>query len=70
MDELECNYLGFISTTDAGLQTFFAVVLTAIIVGLLAALIGSVSTKNRLALELKKEKEKEKETNEQGNSRK
>lgn len=57
---------GYITTTDAGLQTFFAVVLTTIIVGLLAALIGSVATKNRLARELKKEKE----TNEQRTSTK
>jgi uncharacterized membrane protein YkvI len=57
---------GYITTTDAGLQTFFAVVLTTVIVGLLAALIGNVATKNRLASELKKEKE----TNEQRNSSK
>ena len=56
----------YISVFDAGLQTFFAVVLTAVIVGLLAALIGSVATKNRLARELKKEKE----TNEQRTSTK
>lgn len=63
MNEIECGYLGFISTTDAGLQVFFAVVLTTVVVGLSAGLISSVSTKNRLALELKKEKEKK--TNEQ-----
>ena len=56
----------YISVLDAGLQTFFAVVLTAVIVGLLAALIGNVATKNRLARELKKEKE----TNEQRTSTK
>ena len=56
----------YISVFDAGLQTFFAVVLTAVIVGLLAALIGNVATKNRLARELKKEKE----TNEQRTSTK
>jgi hypothetical protein len=56
----------YISVFDAGLQTFFAVVLTAVIVGLLAALIGNVATKNRLARELKKEKE----TNEQRTSSK
>jgi hypothetical protein len=61
MDELECNYLGFISTTDAGLQTFFAVVMTALVVILGASLVGAITTKNRLASELKKEKE----TNEQ-----
>jgi hypothetical protein len=56
----------YISVLDAGLQTFFAVVLTTVIVGLLAALIGNVATKNRLARELKKEKE----TNEQRTSTK
>jgi hypothetical protein len=56
----------YISVFDAGLQTFFAIVLTAVIVGLLAALIGNVATKNRLARELKKEKE----TNEQRTSTK
>jgi hypothetical protein len=56
----------YISVFDAGLQTFFAVVLTTVIVGLLAALIGNVATKNRLARELKKEKE----TNEQRTSSK
>jgi hypothetical protein len=56
----------YISVFDAGLQTFFAVVLTTVIVGLLAALIGNVATKNRLARELKKEKE----TNEQRTSTK
>ena len=61
MDELECNYLGFISATEAGLQTFFAVVLTTVVVVLAASLVASVSTKNRLARELAKEKE----TNEQ-----
>jgi heme exporter protein D len=61
MDEIECGYLGFISTTDAGLQVFFAVVLTTVVVVLAASLVGSVSTKNRLARELAKEKE----TNEQ-----
>lgn len=59
MDEMECGYLGFISTTDAGLQTFFAVVLTTVIVGLVAGLISSVATKNRLAKELKEERDKE-----------
>ena len=49
----------YISVFDAGLQTFFAVVLTTIIVGLLAALIGSVATKNRLARELREERDKE-----------
>ena len=57
MDELECNYLGFISATDAGLQTFFAVVMTALVVVLGASLVGAITTKNRLASELKKEKE-------------
>ena len=66
MDELECNYLGFISTTDAGLQTFFAVVMTALVVVLGSSLVGAITTKNRLASELKKEKE----TNEQRNSSK
>jgi len=66
MDELECNYLGFISTTDAGLQTFFAVVMTALVVILGASLVGAITTKNRLSSELKKEKE----TNEQRNSSK
>jgi hypothetical protein len=56
----------YISVLDAGLQTLFAVVLTTVIVGLLAGLIGTVSTKNRLARELKKEKE----TNEQRTSTK
>jgi hypothetical protein len=53
----------YISVFDAGLQTFFAVVLTIVIVGLLAGLIGTVSDKNRLANELKKERERK--TNEQ-----
>ena len=66
MDELECNYLGFISTTAAGLQTFFAVAITALVVILGASLVGAITTKNRLASELKKEKE----TNEQRNSSK
>lgn len=61
MDEIECGYLGFIKSTDAGLQTFFAVVLTTVVVVLAASLVASVSTKNRLARELAKEKE----TNEQ-----
>ena len=56
----------YISVFDAGLQTFFAVVLTVVIVGLLAGLIGSVSAKNRLAEELKKERK----TNEQRTSSK
>jgi hypothetical protein len=61
MDELECNYLGFISATEAGLNTFGAVVLTAIVVILAASLIGTIASKNRIAKEL----EKERETNEQ-----
>jgi hypothetical protein len=61
MDEIECAYLGFISTTDAGLQTFLAVAITALVVILGASLVGAVTTKNRLARELAKEKE----TNEQ-----
>ena len=63
MDEIECNYLGFISATDAGLQTFFAVVITTVIVVLAAGLISAVSGKNELARELKKERERK--TNEQ-----
>ena len=61
MDEIECGYLGFIKSTDAGLNTFGAVLLTAIVVALVASLIGTIVSKNRIAREL----EKERETNEQ-----